>query len=323
MASSPAVGGGVPGPVHGPAQTHTAPAPAQQQQQRSALLISAAELAVSLASATPPIVIELASPAELEQEPRRIPKSQRVWRPDYQRPADEVGGLDGMVPTMAAFEAFARALGIDDSSEVVLVDRRYDATRLWWLFALFGKTTGVRLLDGGFPAWVAAGHLITDETPAAPPQGSWVARAPDAQMLATREEVAMLSAEAKPRLWDVRTIEEHEGTTTLRGASRPGRIPWASARVEWGLFRRKDGGWESQQRVTELARAVLNAIVGDGQSHTFYCQSGVRTTQLIFGMKLAGWELSQLRNYDGSWVEWSHTADESQIFVPDTPADSE
>ena len=34
----------------------------------------------------------------------------------------------------------------------------------------------------------------------------------------------------------------------------------------------------------------------------------VRTTQLIFGLARAGWPLERLKNYDGSWVEWSHLA---------------
>ena len=38
----------------------------------------------------------------------------------------------------------------------------------------------------------------------------------------------------------------------------------------------------------------------------FYCQSGVRTTQLIFVLYLLGWDTAKLRNYDGSWLEWSY-----------------
>ena len=284
------------------------------------LLISATELAASLRGASPPVVIELASPAELEQEPRRIPGSHRAWRPDYQRPVDETGGLDGIVPTASAFEGFVRSLGVSNSSEVVIVDRKYDATRLWWLFCLFGKANGVRLLDGGFTAWVSAGHPILDQTPTVPTRGSWVAGEPNAQMLATRSDVTSLSSEAAPRLWDVRSIEEHEGTTTLKGAARPGRIPWTSARVEWGLFRQDDGRWESPARIAQLANDALGTCRDDGHAHTFYCQSGVRTTQLIFGLTLAGWQPTQLRNYDGSWVEWSHLADDSEICVGSLPA---
>jgi thiosulfate/3-mercaptopyruvate sulfurtransferase len=287
----------------------------ESSQLRDALLVSAAELATSLSSVAPPIVIELASPTELEQDSRRIPSSQRVWRPDYQQPMDQTSGLDGIVPTRGAFQSFVRSLGIDTASEVVLVDRKYDATRLWWLFCYFGKTTGVRLLDGGFASWLAAGQPVTDDTPPALPHGTWVAQEPDARMLATRRDVLELSAESAPRLWDVRSIQEHDGTTQLRGAAKPGRIPWTSARVDWGLFRREDGGWESAARVVELAEASLGTKPKDTHIHTFYCQSGVRTTQLIFGMTMAGWQLSQLRNYDGSWVEWSHIADESEMCV--------
>ena len=49
--------------------------------------------------------------------------------------------------------------------------------------------------------------------------------------------------------------------------------------------------------------------------NTFYCQSAVRTTQLIFGLHRAGWPLETLRNYDGSWVEWSHLAKDDDILV--------
>jgi 3-mercaptopyruvate sulfurtransferase SseA len=51
-------------------------------------------------------------------------------------------------------------------------------------------------------------------------------------------------------------------------------------------------------------------VPSDGEEHVFYCQSGVRTTQLIFGMHRAGWPLRALKNYDGSWVEWSARSEE-------------
>ena len=57
-----------------------------------------------------------------------------------------------------------------------------------------------------------------------------------------------------------------------------------------------------------------DAAPADG-AHTFYCQSGVRTTQLIFGMSLAGWDVRDLKNYDGSRVEWSHVASDEEIVA--------
>ena len=281
--------------------------------QRAAQLITPAQLAETLASSEPVIVIELASPLELEVDPRRIPGSSRVWRPEYQQET----GLDGIVPTAAAFTALARRLGIDAHSQIVLVDRKYDATRLWWLFQLFGKTDGVRLLDGGWQAWLAEGLPITVSAPLSPPPaGTWTALDPEPRLLATREAVLALAVAPDRQLWDVRTVEEHTGAKTMQNAARPGRIPWTTERVEWGLFRRPDGSWCSAEEVGALAEAALGGTsVGDGTTHTFYCQSGVRTTQLIFGLALAGWPLERLRNYDGSWVEWSHLADDAAVVV--------
>ena len=102
----------------------------------------------------------------------------------------------------------------------------------------------------------------------------------------------------------------------LPGATAGGRIPWATARVDWDLLRDADGTWRSVEEVRQIVSKELGASSDDGTVHTFYCQSGVRTTQLIFGLHRAGWPLETLRNYDGSWVEWSHLADEGEIWRP-------
>jgi hypothetical protein len=77
---------------------------------RESQLITVDQLAARIESRTnPPVIIDLASPEERDQ--RSIPGSHRLWRPDYQHPT----GLDGMVPTPAAFTALARRLGIRES----------------------------------------------------------------------------------------------------------------------------------------------------------------------------------------------------------------
>ena len=84
-----------------------------------------------------------------------------------------------------------------------------------------------------------------------------------------------------------------------------------------------DGGastWKTGPEISQLAQEYLGVSPPPLQparqgetAHVFYCQSGVRTTQLIFGMVKAGWPLESLRNYDGSWVEWSHVAEADEI----------
>ena len=279
------------------------------------LLITAAQLASRLDQRRNLIIIEIASSADVRRAPERIPGSQRVWRPDYQLPMDEAQPLDGLCPTPTAFEAFARAHGINDDTTVVIIDRKYDATRLWWLFVLFGKSD-IMILDGGYQAWVAGGYPMTLLEPPCPAYGSWSASLPDRRLLAMRDDVRQLSDAAASHLWDVRSIEEFTGSTVLPGATAGGRIPWATARVDWDLLRDADGTWRSVEEVRQIVSKELGASSDDGTVHTFYCQSGVRTTQLIFGLHRAGWPLETLRNYDGSWVEWSHLADEGEIWRP-------
>jgi thiosulfate/3-mercaptopyruvate sulfurtransferase len=86
-----------------------------------------------------------------------IPGSINVWRPDYELKVGEPYPFDGMQLERDGFQSFARGLGIDNDSKVVVYDEKYDATRLWWAFYLYGKTD-VRVLDGGYGAWKAAGY---------------------------------------------------------------------------------------------------------------------------------------------------------------------
>ena len=69
-----------------------------------------------------------------------------------------------------------RRAGVSADSRVVIYDDAGGsvAARLWWLLAGFGHARA-HVLDGGLPAWVAAGHPLATEVPAVPP-GDFTAR---------------------------------------------------------------------------------------------------------------------------------------------------
>ena len=52
-------------------------------------------------------------------------------------------------------------LGIAEDMTVVVYDGAglFSAPRVWWMFRVFGARD-VRILDGGLPAWTAAGHPV-------------------------------------------------------------------------------------------------------------------------------------------------------------------
>jgi thiosulfate/3-mercaptopyruvate sulfurtransferase len=75
------------------------------------------------------------------------------------------------LPGTGGFQAAMRRLGVRAGRPVVVYDQR-DATiaaRLWWLLRYFGHSQ-VRALDGGYEAWLRAGHPVaTGDEPAGEP----------------------------------------------------------------------------------------------------------------------------------------------------------
>lgn len=202
----------------------------------------------------------------------------------------------GMAVDRARFQAFARGLGIDDDTPVVVYDNAYDAARLWWLFRLYGKTD-VRVLDGGWRAWDEAGYAI-ERGPgrAVPKAGTFTAAPALAGWTAGFDEVAQARPDAGTHLWDARDIPEWKGTG-----------PIGEARfIGWRAFRRADEGRPSEFRTAaEIGALLRQSGFGPAQDHIFYCHSGVRAATPMFALYLMGYPEERLHLYDGSWMEWS------------------
>ena len=202
----------------------------------------------------------------------------------------------GMAPGRARFQAFARGLGIDDETPVVIYDNTYDAARLWWLFRLYGKTD-VRVLDGGWRAWDEAGYPV-ERGPgrAAPEVGHFTAAAALAGWTAGMADVADARPEAGTRVWDARDTPEWEDTGPI------GRARF----IGWQAFRSADEGKPSEFRTAgEIDALLRQAGFEPGHDHIFYCHSGVRAATPLFALYLMGYPVERLHLYDGSWIEWS------------------
>ncbi len=202
----------------------------------------------------------------------------------------------GMAPDRTRFQAFARGLGLDDDTPVVVYDDAYDAARLWWLFRLYGKT-GVRVLDGGLAAWREAGYGI-ERGPgrSSPTEGNFSAAPALPGWTATMADVSEARPDAGTRLWDARDTREWVGT----GPIGPARF------IGWRAFRRVDEGRPAEFRTaTEMGALLRQAGFEPGDDHIFYCHSGVRAATPFFALYLMGFPTARLHLYDGSWMEWS------------------
>lgn len=94
----------------------------------------------------------------------RIPGAQ-FW--DVDGVCDPATDLPHMLPSEAAFAAAADALGVRNGDTVVVYDGMglFSAPRAWWTWKVFGHGR-VAVLEGGLPAWKAAGLATETAAPA-------------------------------------------------------------------------------------------------------------------------------------------------------------
>ena len=185
------------------------------------------------------------------------------------------------------------ALGFGDDHEVVAYDDRGGAVaaRLWWMLRDLGHDR-VRVLDGGLPAWIEAGHPTTAE-PYLPPPAVVTIR-PGVTRVIDRTALAA-------RLGEITLLDSRE-PERYRGEIEPidpvaGHIPTArSAPFAENLA--ADGRFLSPAALADHYRALGAA---DGEV-VAYCGSGVAACHDILAIRLAG--LPEPMLYPGSWSDW-------------------
>ena len=291
---------------------HIDPARAEDYKgfERGEALITPQELNAMIDAGDPKLIVIGVVKAGLTGSFTRghIPGAVSAWRPDYMTKKGDSHPFDGMLADRDAFQEFVRSLGVDDDSKVVLYDERFDATHLWWAFFLYGKTD-VRILDGGYEAWKAAGYDTEIGRGRKPGStvGRFMARPRRPGWDWSMDKVRNSENNENVQLWDTREPDEWSGKRKRAGASRRGRIPWAKF-LHWGEFKRPvNERTPTEFRTAEEIQAVIDQYdIDENKDQLFYCQSGVRTTTEIFALYLMGWDADKLHNYDGSWAEWSY-----------------
>lgn len=218
-----------------------------------------------------------------------------MWRSDYSA-AEGAYEYGGMRNTTEEMEAILSSFGATPESTIVVYasNKHHDAARLWWQIKSLGHED-VRYLDGGINAWLGAGYPVGDANPDVEAT-NYVAPNPTEDLLATLDDVVASLEDGT--VIDTRTPEEESGESVKGGAFGPGKIG-DSVHINWTNAIADD--------TTIKSRTELEAIYGDIEDNNVvaYCQSGVRSahTMLVLTQAL-GYE--NVKNYDGSWIEWSY-----------------
>ncbi len=206
------------------------------------------------------------------------------------------------------FAALMSAKGITPDTTIVFYgdQNNWWAAYALWVTSLFGHAD-VRLLDGGRKKWVDEGRPMTTDVPSPAAADYPVAERDDSVIRAYREQV--LAHIGNGKLVDVRSPGEYSGELLhmpeypQEGALRGGHIPTA-ANVPWRRAANEEDG--TFLPADQLA-AIYEGEVGldRGDDVIAYCRIGERSSHTWFVLThLLGFD--NVRNYDGSWVEWGN-----------------
>jgi 3-mercaptopyruvate sulfurtransferase SseA len=268
---------------------------------RARQLVDPRQLAAIVEDGQPVVLLEVGTGQQAQFEAAHIPGAAYLDTGEL-----ETGPLFNKVDDHALL-ALLLAYGIDHGATVILYGRSTLAAARAAHLMLYAGVADVRLLDGGFARWRAAGLACArGPAPRQPARPAFGAAFPLCPQFMTAGDQARSDTAA---LVSVRTWREFCGATSgYSYIAARGDIPGA----RWGRAGR-EGDVNSMSEyqhpdgrmlpAAAIERMWEGAAIVRGQASVFYCGTGWRASLAFFYAWLMGWE--RISVYDGGWFEWS------------------
>ena len=205
---------------------------------------------------------------------------------------------------------FIKKLDIRYDTTVILYGRNNMAAARAANIMMYAGVDDVRLLNGGWQAWVDAGlatesfmNSNTDNVDFGkkiPANPNYIIDVPQARDLLAKDP-------NKHSLVSVRTWKEYIGETSgYSYIKEKGRIvgsKWGHAGTNSNNvadFLNPDGTMKSEHSIQQLWK---DANINKDQEVAFYCGTGWRASEVFFYTYVMGWK--DISVFDGGWYEWS------------------
>jgi thiosulfate/3-mercaptopyruvate sulfurtransferase len=206
-----------------------------------------------------------------------------------------------------AIETLLSNSGISNDTTVIAVHGSFAATSglIFWLLKVFGHGD-VRILNGGRQKWIQDGYSLTTDSTIVQP-ANYHAQTANNNLRIALDEVKQSIDKNDSVILDVRTPQEYNGELFMinppTANERGGHIPGA-VNIYYELFHNADGTFKS---ATELQEIYKQKGITPDKFIIPYCAVGGRSGHTWFILKyLLGYP--NVKNYDGSWNEWSRIA---------------
>jgi thiosulfate/3-mercaptopyruvate sulfurtransferase len=272
---------------------------AAAQSPREQLLVTPAWLSAHL---TDPNLVLLHVGDKAEYNLRHIPGARFVTLADLSIGGGDATGLNLQMPPAGSLRDRLVALGVSDSSRVVVyyaTSQITQATRIVLTLDYAGLGDKASLLDGGMGAWIAAAHDVTDVSPAA--KTGVLAPLSIKPIIVDAAYVKANLKTADVSIVDARLAPFYDGTQVGGSPQAPHKtghiegaksVPWSDLTTDQQTFR---PAAEVQDRFTK-------AGVKPGDTVVAYCHIGQQATAVVFAARTLGFKVLL---YDGSFEDWS------------------
>lgn len=226
-------------------------------------------------------------------------------------------GLPHMLPTAEVFAVKVGALGISNDDWVVVYDAwglATAASRVWWMFRVFGHSK-VLVLDGGLPGWKDAGYPVSDA--AVTPVPARFTATLNKDLVRSFTQVKANIMFQREQLIDARSAERYRGEMAEPWPGKHvGHVPNAVNLPFVDLLLNQG---RNMKPAAELAPLFDDLKIDRQRLVMVSCGSGV--TACVVALALFRLGKTDAAVYDGSWAEWGQR-DDAPVMRPLRPGET-
>jgi 3-mercaptopyruvate sulfurtransferase SseA len=176
------------------------------------------------------------------------------------------------------------------------------------LILSYAGVRDVRILDGGYDAWVRAGNPVESEVRRPRPASDFGVGIPSRpELIVDIDEARSILAADDGVLVSARSRQEQSGNTSGYGyIEETGRIAgdvWGGGESDERLIRDYRNVDNTMRAYPEVAARWEAAGITPDKRVAFYCGTGWRASEAWFQASVMGWP--RIAVYDGGWLEWT------------------